>query len=184
MLSLHLDDTAVLRPLEPWNAAEFAAYVDGDRPHLAPWLPWASTIRSTADAAEFLQRYADRQARDEGRIYGIWDAGALVGGTLFRTFDAAAGTCEIGVWLAERAGGRGLVTTAARAMIEWALEIRGLGVVEWGTVPANARSIAVARRLGLHRDHLEPQAFEVNGQVHDVEIWTMTAAAWRTGRAR
>ena len=110
MLSLDLGDGLALAPLEPWQAAEFAAYVEAHRAHLRPWLPWAVSITDEASACAFLQRYADRQARDEGRIYGLWEDDRLVGGTLFRVFDAAAGTCEIGVWLAPDAVGHGLVT--------------------------------------------------------------------------
>lgn len=105
MFSLPLTDRATLHPLTPWQAAEFADFVARTRTHLAPWLPWAHTITDTDTARAFLQRYADAQARDAGSIHGIRLDGKLAGGTLFRTFDAAAGVCEIG-GLA-RAGGRG-----------------------------------------------------------------------------
>lgn len=67
-----------------------------------------------------------------------------MGGTLFRTFEARFGTAEIGVWISPEAGGRGLITRAARRMIEWVLEERGLHRVEWRCVPTNERSIAAA----------------------------------------
>src|SRR5262249_62283295 len=60
MLKLSLSDDAELRALEPWHAGEFTEFLEGARPHLAPWLPWATTITDEASAREFLQRYADR----------------------------------------------------------------------------------------------------------------------------
>ncbi len=87
MFAHPLGEGAELRPLEPWLAPEFAAYLEGARAHLAPWLPWASRLTTIEAAQEWLQRYADSQARDGGRIYGIWLDGRLVGGALFRTFD-------------------------------------------------------------------------------------------------
>jgi ribosomal-protein-serine acetyltransferase len=75
--------------------------------------------------------------------------GDLVGGTLFRAFDAEAGVCEVGVWLAPQAEGRGLVTRAVRHMLDWAIRVRGIRRVEWRTDPDNARSRAVAQRLGM-----------------------------------
>jgi RimJ/RimL family protein N-acetyltransferase len=92
LLAYPLGDGAELRALEPWQAAEFAAFVDRARAHLAPWLPWATSITGPGPAHEFLQHYADDQARDGGRIYGIWLGGVLVGGTLFRVFDALTGS--------------------------------------------------------------------------------------------
>jgi RimJ/RimL family protein N-acetyltransferase len=176
MLTLALGDDAELRALEPWQAAEFAAYVDETRPHLAPWLPWANSITDEAGARAFLQRYADRQAADAGRIYGIWLGTRLVGGALFRVFDAESGVCEVGVWLAPDVQGRGLVTRAAGRLIQWAFDVRGMTRVEWHCVPHNTRSIAAARRLGMSRDGVLRSAFAFNGERHDVEVWSLLAA--------
>jgi ribosomal-protein-serine acetyltransferase len=174
MLSLSLGDGAELRALEPWQAGEFAAYVDEARAHLARWLPWATSITDEATAREFLQRYADRQTVDEGRIYGIWLDGRLVGGTLFRIFDVDSGVCEIGVWLAPSAQGRGLVTRAAWHMIDWAFA-RGLQRVEWFCAVDNKPSIAVAQRLGMTREGVLRSAFLVNGTRQDAEVWSLLA---------
>jgi ribosomal-protein-serine acetyltransferase len=174
MLTLPIGDGADLRALEPWLAAEFANFVDGAREHLAPWLPWATSITDETQARAFLQRYAERQAADEGSIYGIWLDGRLVGGTLYRIFDVHAGVCELGVWLAPEAEGRGLVTRAAQHMIAWAFE-RGLQRVEWNCAVDNKRSIAVAQRLGLTRDGVLRSAFPVNGVRQDVEVWSLLA---------
>ncbi|MFL6074739.1 MAG: GNAT family N-acetyltransferase [Mycobacteriales bacterium] len=181
MLSLSLADDAELRALEPWRAAEFAEHIDRARAHLAPWLPWATTITDTDLARAFLQGYADRQARDEGRIYGIWVAGRLEGGVLFRTFDAAAGNCEIGVWISPAAGGRGLVTAAARHLIDWALRVRGLARVEWYCVPHNTRSVAAAKRLGMTKEGTFREYFLFDGERLDVEVWSLLAGEWAAG---
>src|SRR5262245_52982058 len=146
MFSLRLDDTAELRPLEPWCAEEFAAAVDRARDHLRPWIPFATRVVDVATARELLQRYADKQAEDTGALYGIWVDGRLSGGTLFRTFDAAMSVCEIGVWLDPSVVGRGLVTKAVTYMIDYAVRVRGIQRVEWYCAPANDRSKAAAAR--------------------------------------
>lgn len=176
MLSMSLGSDAELRALEPWQAVEFAAFIDGAREHLAPWLPWATMITDEAGARAFLQRYADKQATDTGRIYGIWLGDRLVGGALFRIFDAESGVCEIGVWLAPEAQGRGLITQAARQIIDWAFRVRGITRVEWHCTPDNERSRAVAERLGMRRDGVLRSAFPLNGKRHDVEVWSLLAA--------
>ncbi|MGH3392207.1 MAG: GNAT family N-acetyltransferase [Actinomadura sp.] len=181
MLGKPLGDGAELRSLEPWQAAEFAAYTDRVRAHLEPWLPWAHVVTDTESARRFLQRYADRQAADGGRIYGIWLDDVLVGGTLFRMFDAENGLCEVGVWLAPEAQGRGLITRAATIMIDWAVRVRGLSRVEWLCSPANQRSSAVAKRLGMTHEGVLRSVFPMNGVRHDLEVWSMLADEW-TGR--
>jgi ribosomal-protein-serine acetyltransferase len=179
MFSVPLGESAELRPLEPWLAEEFAAYVEAERAHLAPWLAWARSITDPGSARQWLQKYADDQARDGGRIYGIWLDDALVGGALYRVFDAAAGSCEIGVWMAAAAQGRGLVTRAARRLIDWAVEARGIARVEWRVVPGNARSIAVAQRLGFTREGVLRQFFPLDGVRQDIEVWSLLASEWQ-----
>lgn len=183
MFSLPLGGDAVLAPLEPWQAEEFAAIVEHARSHLLPWIPFASSVVDVDSARSLLQRYADRLAADTGRFYGIRLGGALVGGTLFRTFDAPGGMCEVGVWLSPEAEGRGLAIRAITHMIDWAVDARGLARIEWHNDPANVRSSSVARRLGMTREALLRSAFPLRGVRHDTEIWAILADEWRARRA-
>ncbi|MDN3357431.1 GNAT family protein [Actinomadura sp. DC4] len=178
MFAHPLADDAELRPLEPWHAEEFSAHADRSREHLAPWLPWVEVVNDADSARRWLQSYADRQARDEGRLYGIWVGGVLSGGTLFRVFDTRSRTCEVGVWLSPEARGRGLITTAARHMIDWAVVERGMTRVEWRTLPANEASKAVARRLGMTREGVLRASFPLRGGLHDTEVWALLADEW------
>jgi ribosomal-protein-serine acetyltransferase len=164
VLSFPLTDQAALTQLEPWQWPEFLGHVDRARAHLDPWLPWVATVVDEPGARAFLQRYADSTARDAGRLYGIRLDGALVGGILFRTFDVTTGVCELGVWLDPSAGHRGLVTEAAKTLAAWAFRARGMRLIEWRCTPANARSKAVADRLGMAFDRREG----------DLEVWTLS----------
>jgi RimJ/RimL family protein N-acetyltransferase len=170
-----LTDSARLRPLEPWQAEEFARYVDRVRPHLAPWLPWAHFVKDPDSARLFLQRYADTQSQDGARIFGIWADGKLEGGALFRVFDVPSGVCELGVWLSPDAQGKGLVTQTARHLVDWAFRVRGMHRIEWRVTPANTRSIAVAKRLGMRYEGTLRQVFAFNGVRQDLEIWALLA---------
>jgi RimJ/RimL family protein N-acetyltransferase len=180
MLTLSLAEGAELRALEPWNAAEFAEHVEKARDNLKPWIPWGTTIVDEPTAREFLQRYADWLAADTRRLYGIWVDGVLMGGTLFRTFDTRSGVCEIGVWLDPEVTGRGLITTAVRGMIEWAVCARGMSRVEWLCNTANEPSIAVAQRLGMSRDGVLREAATLHGTRYDVAVYSLLAAEWRS----
>jgi len=175
MLTLAIGE-AELRSLEPWQAAEFAAYTARHRAHLGPWLPWARSVVDEASARAFLQRYADATALDHGRIYALWQDGEMVGGTLFRVFEPTSGTCEVGVWLSQQATGRGLVTRAVEAMVAWAVDVRGMTRVEWRCVPENLPSRAVAQRLGFRHEETLPAAFEHDGRSWDLEVWVLLAA--------
>jgi RimJ/RimL family protein N-acetyltransferase len=178
MYAIDLGDGAELRPLEPWQAAEFLAHIDRARETVDPWIPWASVSTDLTSATATLQRYADLTARDAGRLYGIWLDGTLVGGTMFVSFDAAAGNCEIGCWLEPAGTGRGLITRAARRLIDWAIIDRGLYRVEWHCRPDNTNSINVARRLGMQLDGVLRSAYLYRGVRHASQIWAVIAPDW------
>ncbi|GHH44743.1 GNAT family N-acetyltransferase [Streptomyces candidus] len=175
MYALPLGDDARLAPLEPWHAQEFLAHINRARPLVDPWIPWATFSTDLASATAVLQRYADRQAADTGRIHGIRLDGVLVGGVMFPHFDAASGVCEIGCWLEEAGQGRGLVTRACRALIDWAFTERGMSRIEWVASTHNARSIAVARRLGMTREGIMRQRTPYRGERLDCEMWSLLA---------
>ncbi|GAB2908812.1 GNAT family N-acetyltransferase [Streptomyces sp. NPDC059171] len=178
------DDRAELRPLEPWQAEEFLAHMDRARSLVDPWIPFASYATDPDSARALLRKYAEKQAADTGRLYGIWREGTLVGGVLFPSFDAEQGACEIGVWLEPAAQGHGLITRAAERLIDWAVYERGIHRVEWHASPGNTRSIAVAERLGMTRDGVLRQSYFYRGERHDSEIWSVLAPEWRARRGR
>ncbi|MEZ0069325.1 ribosomal-protein-serine acetyltransferase [Streptacidiphilus sp. MAP12-20] len=169
---------AELRPLEPWHAEEFLAHIDRARPNTDPWIAWASYSTDLESARATLQSYADKQAQDTGRIYGIWLDGTLVGGVMFVHFDTRLGNCEIGVWTEKAGEGHGLVTAAVRHLAEYALVERGMQRVEWLNSAQNTRSRAVAERLGMRLDGVLRSYYPHNGVRHDKEVWSLLADEW------
>lgn len=159
MPAVPLGDEGELRPLEPWRAEESLAHMDRGREFVGRPIGLSDAVRDTASSRAFLQRYADKAAADTGRIHGIRADGALRGGVLFRTMDVAQGTAEAGCWLEPSAVGRGLVTKAARVLIDWAVEERG-----------------------IHRDGVLRESFLRRGERADMEVWSVLAPEWRAQR--
>ena len=179
MFSVSLgDDGAVLRALEPWRAEEFLSHMDRGREFVGQHVSLPDEVTDLESSRAYLQLYADKAAADAGRLYGIWAGGTLVGGVLFRTMDLEHGVAEAGCWLEPSAVGRGLVTRAARVIIDWAIRERGIHRVEWQVSSANAASIAVARRLGMTRDGVLRESYPYRGKRHDMEIWSVLAPEW------
>ncbi|MGN9906721.1 GNAT family N-acetyltransferase [Phytohabitans sp. LJ34] len=178
MFATDLGGGAELRPLEPWQAEEFLAHIDRAREAVDPWIPWASRSTDLDSARATLQGYADKQAADAGRLYGIWLDGTLVGGTMFVHFDAAAGTCEIGCWLEPAGQGQGLITRAVRHLVDWAVRVRGIHRIIWQARPDNTASRAVAQRLGMRLDGVLRGEYLYNGVRYDTEVWSLLAPEW------
>jgi RimJ/RimL family protein N-acetyltransferase len=173
------DDGAVLGPLEPWRAAEFLTHIDRGREFIGRHIGLADVVTDLDSSRAFLRAYAEKALADTGRIYGIWLAGTLVGGVLFKTMDFDHGRAEVGCWLEPAAVGHGLVTRAARVIIDWAIVERGLHRVEWLVSVANGPSIAVARRLGMTKEGVLRESYRHHGEFCDVEVWSVLAPEWR-----
>ncbi|MEU8776922.1 GNAT family protein [Streptomyces sp. NPDC048606] len=180
MFSLPLRGGALLRPLEVRHAEEFAAHMDRAREHIRPWVGAGFVTEGVEGARGTLSRYAERQAADGARLYGIWLAdGTLVGGVMFTDFDAAAGTCEVGCWTEPAGEGRGLVTQACGVLLDWAFGERAVHRAEWHCRADNERSAAVAGRLGMTLEGVRREAWTVGGVRHDAQAWAVLAPEWR-----
>ncbi|MES9525361.1 GNAT family N-acetyltransferase [Streptomyces capoamus] len=184
MYATPIGDDAELRPLEVWHAAELLANIDRGREFIGRHIGLADVVRDLDGARGWLKSYADKRGADAGGLHGIWLAGELVGGLLFRAWDTASGVCEAGCWLEPAAAGRGLVTRGMRVLLDWAFEERGMHRVEWYASSANEPSIAVARRLGMTREGVLRENYPHGGERTSTEIWALLRPEWPAARAR
>ncbi|MBC2876308.1 MULTISPECIES: GNAT family N-acetyltransferase [Streptomyces] len=183
MFSLPLRDDALLRPLDIWHAEEFAAHLDRAREHIRPWVGPAFVTDDLDGARATLRRYAERRAADQAGLFGIWRDGTLVGGVMFVDFNAALGSCEIGCWLEPAGEGHGLITAACTTLLDWALTTRGLHRAEWRCRADNARSSAVAERLGMTLEGVQREYWPYGGARYDKQYWAILAPEWQARRA-
>ncbi len=187
------DDGAELRPVSYVykRQEEFLAHIDRGREFIGQHNALPDVVTDLESSRAFLQAYAEKAASDTGRIHGIWTAdgpadgtenGTLVGAVIFRQMDVGQGTAEAGCWLEPAGVGKGLVTRAARVIIDWAVEVRGIHRVDWWCSADNTPSIAVARRLGMTRDGVLRESYLYRGKRHDEEIWSVLAPEWRAAK--
>lgn len=81
---------------------------------------------------------------------------------------------ELGFIMHPAARRRGIVTRAARLVLEWAFETHNARVVQWMAVASNQGSAGVARRLGFSEPVVLPNWLPINGQLHDCAMATLT----------
>jgi ribosomal-protein-serine acetyltransferase len=175
VFSLPLRGGALLRPLEIRHAEEFAAHMDRAREHIRPWVGASFVTEGPEAARATLLRYAERQAADGPRLFGIWADGTLRGGVMFTAFDAASGSCELGCWLEPGTEGRGLVTQACGILLHHAFRERGMHRAAWQCRADNVRSAAVAERLGMTLEGVSRETWSYGGTRYDTSLWAVLA---------
>jgi RimJ/RimL family protein N-acetyltransferase len=99
---------------------------------------------------------------DQNYVYGIFspDETEQLGGSGFHK-RANEGSLEIGYWVAASATGQGIATEVTAVQTRAGFELAGLDRIDIQIDPANARSLAIPRKLGFTeegrlRRRLEP----------------------------
>jgi len=111
-------------------------------------MPWAVGMSMETQAA-----YADRAAGEwtsGSPAFAITEHGVAIG--VIGLIHESDREYEIHYWLATDRTGRGYVTEAAHALIQWARGTLGARRIVLHAGMENRRSLAVAERLGFTRD--------------------------------
>jgi RimJ/RimL family protein N-acetyltransferase len=177
VLSLQIDDDVHLADLEPWHAEHLAELFRAHGADFYDWLPWEG-FEDVEGARGFIDGFTRGRGEGNRRLYGIWVDDELVGGTLFPSINARSRIAEAGVFLAASARGRGIVTRAVAAMLDWAFTERGLHRVEWRCAPGNLASRRVAERLGFTHEGTLREVFPVRDERQDLEVWAILSREW------
>jgi ribosomal-protein-serine acetyltransferase len=78
---------------------------------------------------------------------------------------------SIGYWLAEDHQGRGIMTTAVRALVDHAFDEWNLHRIEIHCAPANHRSRAIPERLGFREEGTLRETELVGGRYLDSVVY-------------
>lgn len=145
MLRVDLGGGVELREWVPDDAEEIFAEADQNRARLREWLPWVDRTSSPEDVRTFLKKCEASEGMQ--RSFGIYVDGVLAGSIGLTLDEDNAG--EIGYWITQPFEGRGLVTAAARELLRFGFQDKGLRRIQLTAAVENERSRAVADRLGM-----------------------------------
>lgn len=175
-------DRLLLRRWRPSDRAPFAE-LNAD-PRVMEHFP-ATMTREESDALiDRIEGYFDRHG------YGLWalevaETGTFIGftGLIPQTFEAHfTPAVEVGWRLAAHAWGHGYASEAARASLTYGFDRLGLDEIVSMTIPANTRSQAVMRRIGMTRDPADdfdhPRLISDDRMRRHV-LYRIGAARWR-----
>src|ERR1700757_4366685 len=120
MVRFGIDYDTELRLLKERHTEELFALMDQNRKYLREWLPWLDDNKSPADTKEFIKSSLEQFMSNSGFQMGIWFQGKLSGVIGYHKIDWINRTTSIGYWLGASFQGRGLVTKACRALVDYA----------------------------------------------------------------
>lgn len=179
LLQLSADADTVLRVFAEEDAASLFLLTDQNRAYLRQWLPWLDSTRSVADSLAFILDELARYKTNRGFSCGIWYQGQLVGSIGFHDINWKESKVEIGYWLSASFQGKGLMTHACCAMIDYAFNILHLKQVDIRCATGNSRSRAIPQRLGFQEIGLVQQAEWLYDHFVDLIVYSMWAETWQ-----
>ncbi len=176
---LEVDDTLTLRLDQPEHADEMFAVIDRNREHLGLWMPWVEKTRSVDDTREVHVRMRHEfEARTDIHL-AVVEHGRVSGKVGLHHVDDPNGSAELGYWLAAEAQGRGVMTRAARRLLDHAFGEYGLHRVYVQADARNARSRSVAERLGMRREgEFKQNARDHHGGYRDSVLYAVLRDEW------
>ncbi|MDQ2743204.1 MAG: GNAT family N-acetyltransferase [Chloroflexota bacterium] len=176
--SLTIDHELELRLFEERHAAPLFSLTDRNREHLRVWLPWVDHTRSAGDTRAFIWQSLQQFAGNNGLNAGIWYQGELVGAIGLRFLDWNAKRTEIGYWLSQDMEGRGIMTRAVSALLDYIFGDLGLNRVEIRAATGNRRSRAVPERLGFTHEGTIRQEERLTDSYTDSAVYGILAEEW------
>ena len=177
-MRLELSETLVLRSVREEDARELYAVIHENREHLAPWMPWASG-QTLAGTDAFIRFAIDQERDGDGFQLALAEGGAICGTVGFHRRDRENASTSVGYWIAADRQGRGLMTRAVAALAEHAFGELGIHRIELRAAPANARSRALAQRLGFREEGILREAERFGDEYRDLVLYSLLAGELR-----
>lgn len=179
-LTAVLDADSVLRPPAPEDADDLFRQVDANREYLRRWLGWVDGCLSVDDTREFVSRVQETHREGTALTDVIEHRGRVVGVASIHAIDWINLSAGIGYWVAEASQGRGLVTRAVGAILEYMFQELSVHRAEIRCAPGNRRSQEIPKRLGFTYEGTARQAGRLEADRYiDLMVFSLLEQEWR-----
>ena len=158
MFTYKIDEDTELRLLEHRHAEQLFQLTDQSRESLREWLPWIDFTRTVADSKNFIGSILLQFSRNDGFQAGIWYRGELAGVIGLHGINWSNKSTSIGYWLGTEFEGKGLMTKACQAVVDYCFTELGLNRIEIRVATENIKSAAIPQRLGFQQEGRLQQA--------------------------
>jgi len=175
-----------LRELREEDAERLFFLVDSNRSYLREWLPWVDQNKTPDDSRHFIRNTISQRLRFEALTYGIWISSDtstesrddLVGVIGFRSLDPLNRSGEIGYWLAESCQGKGIMTAACQALVDFGFETLKLHRVVIRCATGNQKSCRIPERLDFGFEGIAREAECLYDHFVDLNVYALLSHQW------
>jgi len=167
-------ERVLVRPYRVEDAEALREAVEESREHIRAWLPFADAHQTIEETRDWITHTIAQWLLRENMGTGVFlrEDGAFLGGLGLHIRSWEIGFFEIGYWLRASAEGHGYMREAVSLLIEFAARDLLASRLEIRCDARNARSAAVAERLGFKREgHIRNGLHAPTGGMRDTLIF-------------
>jgi len=179
MFNHKVNEHVQLKLLEPRHADELYQLSDSNREYLREWLPWVDQTHSVEHTKDYIQFGMNQYASNSGFQAGIFYHDQLVGCIGLHQIDWANKKTSIGYWLAAGYQGKGIMSNACTAIINYLFGELHLNRVEIKAAVQNSKSRAIPERLKFVNEGVIRQAEWLYDHYVDHVVYGMLREEWK-----
>lgn len=168
--------------LRHWTESDAEAVFEAVRKnydHLRTFMEWVKPDHSIADYEQFIEREIRGTADSERLGFGIYRGDALIGTIGMINFDHDAMVAEIGYWIDVAEEGKGIVSKACEALIDFIFGDFRMNRIQIRCAAPNVRSAAIPKRFGFTKEGTQRQHVLRDGKLMDFDTYGLLASEWR-----
>ena len=130
MFTYEVDEEISLKLIDEGDAEAVFKLTDQSRDYLREWLPWIDMTTEIGDTRNFIKASKKMYAESKGLNTVILYNGEAAGIVGYNEVDWQNKIAYIGYWLGEGFQGKGIMTRATKALVDYALEQLNLHKVD------------------------------------------------------
>ncbi|PLT28833.1 GNAT family N-acetyltransferase [Peribacillus deserti] len=180
MFQLYIDKDVSLRIFIDKDAEEFYQLTMDSKNYLREWLGWVDFTQKVEDTAAFIAGTHKGVAETGGhpKSAAIIYRGAIAGTIGFNEINKSHKFGIVGYWLGEGFQGKGIMTKACRAFVDYGFQTMGLNRIEIRAAEGNMKSRAIPERLGFTEEGKIRQAEWLYDHYVDHIVYGMLSDEW------
>ncbi|GEM03654.1 ribosomal-protein-L7/L12-serine acetyltransferase [Halolactibacillus miurensis] len=158
MYTYAIDDRIELRPLTVFHTEPLYRLIQDSRNHLRDFLIFVEFTTKEDHTRKFVEETVITNAKLESFVSVIYVDDCVAGLVGFNELDQQNKRAEIGYWLGEAYIGQGVMTKAAKAIIQYGFNELGLNRMDLKAAVNNHKSRGIAKRLGFKEEGIIREA--------------------------
>lgn len=176
--ALSVRENIELRILQTKDAQNLFDVTRKNNTHLREWLGWLDEDKSVSDVEKYIEGSTKRFSDNEGIDFVIWHDDQMIGGIALYPIDMANKKTSVMYWLVEEFQGKGIMTDALKAVIEYAFIELKLNRIEISCAIENIKSSALPKKLGFTYDGISRESSWLYDHFVDTEVYSLLAKEW------